>query len=404
MTGMKHGQTTLIWLHSHFKNWMGGTKFIYEVTKRLKKDHNVIVIVENSSQSSKRKYKDENINLISLNSLTSNNYIYWLLLPYFIVKDFILIKKIIKNIQKKHSNIVIISSMFPMNVVARLLNLKHIQYCFEPFTFFHDQSFISKFPALKLLLIRLLGFIWKPLDIWATRKSDRVITLNKSTSKHIKKIYGLVPDISLAGIDTNHFKPYVSKTILNKYKNKKIIAHSTDYSPVKGTDLMIRLFAKVKKDIPNAHLLITSTIKNTKAESDLKKLSRRLKIENSIEFLGFVDYRILPQIYSLAKVFVQCSSSLESGTTSMALPVKEAMACQTLAIRFPISEEDVVDNATGYLVNPQNTPKMVSTIIKVLNMKKKMYNVMTKSARNFIKNNYTWENTCNNVVYSISKS
>lgn len=404
MTVVKKNQTTLIWLHSHFNNWMGGTKFIYEVTKRLKKNYNIIVIVENSSQYSKRKYKDENISLIFLNSLTSNNYMYWLLLPCFIVKDFVSIKKIIKNIQKNHSNIIIVSSMFPMNVVAHLLNLKHIQYCFEPFAFFHDQYFISKFPALKLLLIRLLGFIWKPLDIWATRKSNRLITLNISTSKHIKKIYGLVPDISLAGIDTDHFKPYVSKAILNKYKNKKIIVHSTDYSPVKGTDHMIRLFAEVKKDITNAHLLITSTIKNTKTENDLKKLSRGLKIENSVEFLGFVDYRILPQIYSLAKVFVQCSSSLESGTTSMALPVKEAMACQTLTIRFPISEEDVVDNATGYLVNPQNTPKMVSTIIKVLNMKKKRYNTMTKNARNFIMKNYTWENTCNNIVYSISKS
>lgn len=379
---------------------MGGTKYIYEVIKRLKKDFDITVVVENANLLALENYKKIGVKLVSLKKLSSTSPVYWLTLPFHIITDKNSLLKSIKGF--KDQDLLIVSSMFPMNVVASLLGKKHLQYCFEPFAFFHDPEFIKNFPPFKRYLVKLASLLWSWLDIWATKKADKIITLNNTTAKYIKRVYSVTPDMSFTGIDTKHFKPFVNKDLKEKYKNKEIIVHSTDYTPVKGTTRMIRIFAKIKKIIPSAHLLITSTIKNPKEEKRLKTLAEELSIGNSVEFLGFVDYDILPQIYSLAKVLVQCSYSERSGTTSMALPVKEAMACGTLAIRFPVKNEDVENGVTGFLVDPRNIGKMVKKICEVLKMSEKSYNISSVKARKYIVKKYTWENTAKIIARNIN--
>ena len=393
-----HAKPTIIWFHSHFLYWMGGTKFVYELINNLKKDFNIVVVVENSTDIATKKYKDIQIELISLNKLTSTSPLYWMTLPVQIIIDYFMIKTILKPYDYE----CIVSSMFPMNVFPILLHKKHVQYCFEPFAFFHDPDFIKNFPKVKRLLIKLTSMLYKWIDIAATKKADRVITLNNTTSKFIQEVYKVKPKISFSGINTIHFHPYVSQKLINKYKNLDIIVHSTDYTPVKRTEAMIRIFSDVKKINPNAHLLITSTINNLQEKGRLINIASQLGLIRDVEFLGFVDYDILPQIYSIAKVLVQCSFSERSGTTSMALPVKEAMACGTLCVRYPVINEDVVDGVTGYLVDPRDKQMMVSKIIKILQMKQSEYTKASKKARATIISKYNWGYTSDIVKYEIN--
>jgi glycosyltransferase involved in cell wall biosynthesis len=393
----------IVWMHSHFLYWMGGTKYVFEVLKRLNKEFDITVIVENVSDLAKENYKKESIKLISLNKTTSTSSHYWITLPFQIRKTTVLVDNQLKKL-KIPSDTILVSNMFPMNVVASRLPYKHVQYCFEPFAFFHDPDFISNFDFLKRMFIKLVSYLYKNLDIEAAKKANKMITLNNTTAKYIEEIYSQKPAISYTGIDTKHFKPYVSKNLTDKYKNKKVIIHSTDYTPVKGTDRMIKIFADVKKKEKSSHLLITSTIKNESVESDLKKLAKSLGVEKDIEFLGFVDYDLLPQYYSLAKVLVQCSFSERSGTTSMALPVKEAMAAGTLAIRYPVKNEDVVDGITGYLVDPRDKRKMVKKILTILNMNNSGYNSAVKKARRYVVNKYTWDNTAKIIGNELRKT
>ena len=377
---------TIVWLHSHFLYWMGGTKFVYEVIKKLNKDFRILVIVENSTEEAKKKYDDIGIKLISLNKTTSTSRFYWISFPIQIFIDFVTIKHLLQPYDYQ----CMVTSMFPMNIFPHLLRKKHVQYCFEPFAFFHDPDFIKNFPVIKRSLIKLTSFFYKWLDVSATKSANSVITLNNTTAKFINEVYKIKPRISFTGIDTKHFHPFVSQELLAKYKNVDVIIHSTDYTPVKGTDLMIKIFARIKKQNPKVRLLITSTINNAREKDKLGTIAQKLGVKNDVEFLGFIDYDILPQLYSVAKVLVQCSYSERSGTTSMALPVKEAMACGTLCIRFPIKGEDVVDGVTGYLVDPRDMQEMTNKIIKILNMKQDKYQRASKKARTTIVDKYNW--------------
>lgn len=400
---LKKNQESLhiVWMHSHFLYWMGGTKFIYEVIKRLKEKFEITVVVEHASALAKENYEKIGVPLYSMDTLTSTSAMYWLSLPRQLNQDVAFVKKIVQDLQLQGKKVVVVSNMFPMNVVAARLKVAHVQYIFEPFAFFYDPDFIGKFSFAKRSFIQLLKVLYARMDIRATQAAEVVLTLNNTTARYIKEIFGQDSVVTYAGIDTTHFKPFVSNEIKKKYAGKDILIHSTDYTPVKGTDRMIRIFAEVKKHQPKAHLLITSTINNQATEQELKQLAKDLKVDQYIEFLGFVDYDVLPQLYSLAKVLVQCSFSERSGTTSMALPVKEAMACGTLAIRYPIEGEDVEDGVTGYLVDPRNEHKMVETIIKAVNLSDKERKLAGEKSRKVVVEKFTWESTAEIIAETI---
>lgn len=389
---MPQNKPKLYWLHSHFLYWMGGTKYVFEVLRRLNVEYQVTAIVENASDYSKQIYRDAGINLISLEKLSSTSLFYWLTFPYQIIDTYLRIKRILVG-----NNNTIIVGMFPMNVAAFMLNRKYFQLCFEPFAFFHDPDFSAGFTRIKRFFIWILKIFYSKLDVISTRQAYSIITLNQVTQKSIKDIYKRDSTPVYTGIDTKHFNPHISADLKNEYAGKAVIIHSTDYTPVKGTDRMIKIFAKVKKSYPQAILLITSTIKNATAVKSLESLARQLHVADSVKFLGFVDYDILPQLYSLAKVLVQCSFSERSGTTSMALPVKEALSCGTWCIRSPVTTEDVIDGQTGYLVDPRKESQMVRKIIQVLELDSKSYNQGAKLARSTIVGRYSWEHTVEDI-------
>ena len=386
----------LFWLHPHFLYWMGGTKYIYEVINRLSSSFDLTVIVENTGDYAAKLYQSAGINLISLNKSSTTSLYYWLTFPLQQVDTLRRLNRLIPR------GSLIVSSMFPMNYLASRLTWKHIQLCFEPFAFFHDPDFQKGFPLPKRFLLKILQLLYGQLDVKATKKSSVLITLNQVTAKTIMQIYGMRSTPVYTGIDSTHFHHHVSPTLKARYAGKEIIVHSTDYTPVKGTDRMIRIFAQVKKLEPQTHLLITSTIDNPLAVKTYQELAKSLGVSKSVEFLGFVDYDLLPQLYSLAKVLVQCSYSERSGTTSMALPVKEAMACGTPAIRSPITTEDVKDGVTGYLVDPRDEGEMVRKVIKLIKLSPDKYKILSREARKKIVKLYTWEKTAERIMSIIN--
>jgi len=377
---------------------MGGTKYIFEVLKRLNKEYDITVIVENATPYAKGLYKTAGIRLINLGKLSTNSLFYWLTFPYQLIRTLLQVRPYI------HPDGLVVSSMFPMNIIAVLISRKPLQLCFEPFAFFHDPDFQKGFPLSKRILLKILQVLYGGWDIEATKKARHIITLNQVTQKTIKEVYGKLSIPVYTGIDTKHFHRYVSPSLRKKYLGKEVIIHSTDYTPVKGTDRMINIFAQVKKLKPATHLLITTTINNKSAVKSYKEQAHSLGVDKSIEFLGFVDYNILPELYSLAKVLVQCSYSERSGTTSMALPVKEALSCGTAAIRAPLTTEDVEDGKTGYLVDPRNQELMVKRIVDLINLSPDQYRQLSQRARAKIVKLYTWRETADRIMSIINKS
>lgn len=358
----------VLWLHSHFQLPTGGTKYIFEVTRRLAEQRPVEVLVESASPLWRERYADAGVQLTEVGGRTSTSLAYWATFPYFLRRDLAEVRG------RATGRPVLVSSFFPMpwiaGTVARERGLRHVSLCFEPFPFFHDAEVIGLYPKWKQHLLHGLRTAYGRLDEQGLKSADSLVTLNASTREQISRVYGLPGSVpAYAGVDTSLFRPYPDAEVADlreRFGDGPLVVHSTDFSPIKRTDLAVRAFARASATVPEATLVVTSTREDSVAEAQLRRLERELGVEERVVHTGFLPFADLPRLYSLATVLLQTGTSAGSGATTMSLPVKEAMACGTAVVRSGATDEDVVDGVSGFLVDPRDVEETGSKLAVIL--------------------------------------
>ena len=120
---------------------------------------------------------------------------------------------------------------------------------------------------------------------------------------------------------------------------------------------------------------------------NLKLLSKKLELDNCIDFLGF---QINPEkFYQQSKIFVLTSATEGISTASL-----EAMACGLPVVASNVGDmsEVVINDQTGYLINDYNDRnEFAEHIIKILSSKK-LYNEMSANSYELIKEKYSFSN------------
>ena len=262
----------------------------------------------------------------------------------------------------------IVSTFFPMhwagNIAASHWGIRHAHLCFEPFPFFHDREVKAAYPAPKRALLEYLAAVYGRIDRKGVLEADRLLTLNRASAASVERVYGRSDATpTYAGVDTEFFHPYSDEELADlreRHGEGPLAIHSTDFSPIKRTDLALRAFAAAQRSLPNgsAKLLVTSTREDRNGLAQMWDLARTLDIDSRVEFLGFVPYEDLPRYYSAADVLIQTGTASLTGATTMSLPV-EALACGTAVIRSDATDEDVEDGVSGYLIDPANSEATV---------------------------------------------
>lgn len=372
----------VLWLHPHFLNWMGGHRYIYEVIRRLDNRYGCEITLFTGAFSSfaERQFQGIGIKTGRFSGFSTNNPIYWLFLPFFLKKELNILK-----IEARNTD-VIISSMFPMNVLATRLSQRTIQLCYEPYAFFHDPNFVAGFPLPKMLFIKLMARVYSSLDIGATKKADKILTLSRYNRDWIKKVYSRSDAIVVyEGVDTSFFKPKHKSVLERKYKNHNIIFHSTDFTAIKGTPYLIQALPEVIREIPDVRLLISHTLRDQRGKQEIVKLAQKLGVLKNIKLLGFLDLEELPYYYTLAKVAVQPSVG-----QSMSLSIKEVMACEVPIITSLEGKEQTKDGEAGFLVDSLDTRKLAKKIIELIKNPKRAKK-MGKRGRQIVLKKFSWD-------------
>ena len=392
----KHNTKSLAWLHPHFCYWNGGTKFIVRVIRALSKFYKITVFAEDYLPEVYKEFENMGVKVKKMFYFSTNKNIYWLLLPIIQLYEAVFYKKQIK----KHD--CIISSMFPMSILANNSNSKkHIQFVFEPFAFFHDKKMIEGQKLVFRILMQIAKFIYKQKDIKAVSRSSKLMTVNQGVSTWIKKIYKRGSYPSYLIVDTDIFKPTKNNLLFDKYKDRKVVIHSTDYTPIKRTPFLLKNFRKVVEAVPDVLLLILTPVRDSDKKAEMLKLAKRYGIENNVEIVGFVNNSELPSYYSLARCGVYPGEG--SGASACSYFVLEVMSCGTPVIRTSDSKEEVIDGENGYLFDPNDPTTMIDKLIKILT-DDKSYAQMGISARKRISEIYNTDNVIknfNNVINSV---
>lgn len=371
----------LAWLHPHFNYWTGGTKYILNVIKELALSYDITVFTEDYNDLILKEIKSYGIRVIKISNFSTNKIFYWVLLPLIIVKEIIFLKNKLAN----HN--IVVTSMFPMNIIGNILsNKNHVQFVFEPFAFFHDKNMVNGYPYLVRISMKIASILYGWLDIYFTKTSKIIMTVNKGVSKWIKKVYGKKSTPAYLIVDKNKFKKTVDSKFIELYKDKLLVLHSTDLTPLKRTPFVIKMFKQVVKKVPNALLVITTPFDVSDKNLQIMNYANKYGISKNVKILGHVKNEYLPVIYSNVRCAVY--SGIGDGASACSYFVLEVMSTATPVVRTSDSIEEIEDGVSGFLFKPNDSKKMIESVIKLLS-NKELAEEMGRNARKKILKMYT---------------
>jgi phosphatidylinositol alpha-1,6-mannosyltransferase len=227
---------------------------------------------------------------------------------------------------------------------------------------------------------------YRKWDLVATRSARRVLTLSQFNRDWIKRVYGRDDAVlTYEGVDTKFFRPAYYAPVRAAHPGDNIILHSTDFTKIKGTEYLIRALPIVKRVIPDAKLLVTHTLSNPKRQLDVERLALLLGVSDMVDFIGRVDYQLLPAYYTRASVVVQPSIN-----QSMSLSVKEAMACGIPVITSLEGYEQTNDGDAGLLVDPRDTHALGQALVRILS-DKALAKRMGRRGREIVSTRFSWD-------------
>ena len=195
------------------------------------------------------------------------------------------------------------------------------------------------------------------------------------------------------GIDTDHFAP-TDASILRRslgLENKKVIVSVGRLVHRKGQDYLIQSLPLILHQVPNAHLLLVG---QGPYLDHLQKLVIENDLENSVTFIGRVDYKELPQYLCVGDIFAMPSRSRLKGleVEGLGIVYLEASSCglPVLAGNSGGAPDAVKQSETGLVVSGTDEKQIASAAIELLNNSDSSKK-MGLAGRQWIVNNWRWE-------------
>ena len=341
-------------------------KLLFEIYKVLKKEFNIYII---SSEVSSKSVKYRVVKAMKLDNLFFRVLyeFYWgLKLSYLFWKE----KPDIVHINTPFN------SFFPIIMRFFYPNTKFIYTSHNPSWTVPDKE-LSFF---NILIEKIESFVMRRSDVVvavSNTMKEGFIKKAKLSRTKIKVIYNFV--------DTKIFSPRYGKVWKKKNRLKgPIVLYVGKLTETKGVSYLIRSIPYVAKEIPNVNFVFVGGSYYGKKDNPYLDMIDKLEIKNNVFFVGPVNEKELPLIYSSADVFV-----LPSMREAFGLVVVEALSSGVPVIVSKLQVfNEILNNEVGFYV-PRNSPKHIAcAIIKLLkdnNVRKKMSKNAKKRAIKFDK-------------------
>ncbi len=373
---------TLYIFHTEFLYVRGGEKYIYEITKRLSKKYFVVLCVESINEYWTKLFEALHVTIYYL---WKPKRLYWLLLPCSYVINFTRLKKFIRTTD------IVFATVFPLSFLATLLTPQSIVFCFEPLSIFYDTLRIKTSSIKERFFLSIIKRSYAPLDERAVRSAHILATLNKPVARAIIQRYHRKPDVFIPnGVDAAQFSPS-APPLIKKTKYTYVLGHSTDFTVLKGTELLLRAIPLVLKQYTNVLVLISESIPNKKMLSRYRKLVTSLGIQRNVRFIGSVVEEKLPRFYTSCDCFCYCGSTKCVGGSSACLSVIESEACGIPVLRTKGNEDEIISGKTGFYFASETPTAIAQGICSYLALPINTKASFKENARQHVLKQFSWE-------------
>ena len=195
------------------------------------------------------------------------------------------------------------------------------------------------------------------------------------------------------GIDVDHFKPVDAASLRAELglTNKKVIVSVGRLVHRKGQDHLIESMPAILKVHPDAHLLLVG--KGPYLEH-LAKLVAKNELQDSVSFIGRIQYAELPAYICCGDIFAMPSRSRLMGleVEGLGIVYLEASACglPVIAGKSGGAPDAVIDGTTGLVVDGTNNDEIAQAAIALLSDPSKAQQ-MGAAGRQWITDEWRWE-------------
>ena len=214
------------------------------------------------------------------------------------------------------------------------------------------------------------------------RSCRHVLTNSQFTAREIQCCTGL-PDsritVTPLGYDEQVFKPGPCPP---GSEERPYLLHVGQQYPHKNLRRLIQAFAKVAPRYPELRLVLAGKPHPTETPV-LRGMVRELDLVERIEFLSYVPYSELPDLYRGALAFVY--PSLWEG---FGLPILEAMACGTPVVTSIGAGTEEVASPASILIDPLRVRQIAEAISDICS-DLKLRNTLIKSGFERVKS-FDW--------------
>jgi phosphatidylinositol alpha-1,6-mannosyltransferase len=195
------------------------------------------------------------------------------------------------------------------------------------------------------------------------------------------------------GISTDHFIPgEKSSTLMQEYAllGKDVIVCVGRLVHRKGQDRLIEAMPEILTSRPNAVLVLVG---EGPYKSKLVKLVHSLGIEESVRFIGRVQYSALPAHIQLGDLFAMPSRSRFFGleVEGLGIVYLEASSCGVPVIAGASggAPDAVLEGETGVVVNGSDVHAIADTVVNLLN-KPELRRQMSERGREWASQEWNW--------------
>ena len=306
---------------------------------------------------------------------------FWWIYPRWF-KTFFLARKIIK---KEKCDTLLIHHCLPIGHIGYILKkLFHFPY----WIFFHGTD----------LELASLGAYKKSRTDRILKTADRVVVnseflknklLEKFPKVKAEKITVLHPcpaDEFFISYSSDELETLKSKLALG---GKKVVLTVGRLDEGKGFPLLLKLFPKILQEVPD---LLWIIIGSGKKEKEIMDMIQNNHWQNSLRFLGEIEYSELPKYYQLANLFVLLSHKDNNKEESWGTVFVEAAASGLAVVAGNAGgvPEAVQDRITGFIVDPYDESQTTQAIIGLL-LDKNLARQMGEKGKMRAQSEFRWE-------------
>jgi glycosyltransferase involved in cell wall biosynthesis len=254
---------------------------------------------------------------------------------------------------------------------------------------------------------RIVKFLsrWKNYERRALLKADLVITVAEPLREQYISEYQLSAEKVITLPNTPSKEVFVQNKVDEKlfpeYKENFVLLYFGGLDILRGIDNIIKAIPAIILEIPNFKFVIAG---KTSGGYDPVRTSIEMKVEEYVDYLGWLDIQQLPSLIAMSNlgVFTPPSDRTEINKTIATKNYQFLVMNKPILVGKAIYMKEFTEkNGIGLSIDEENTEEIANAIIDFASDKGKQKRMVDQCSK--IGPEYYWENTAKSLISGYKK-